>query len=911
MKIGFHTVLWGRRIDDLDYMLDVIAACGYRGVELAQHHQQVFLRKQDGSGIRPLRDIDELLEHLRRRNLTLIGMVAGTLTERVKFLGDYKKAYLYLDRWPEKEVEEALKQGFTLAIHPHWLMPVRRLKQALDTIDHYKAGPYAKQVRLLLDTAHILIADDDPEKTVLRHFGKLAGVHLKNWKPDYGRWSHRYAHGFCPPEEGIVPVKDVMKALHFRSYDGWLIMEQDFFDIAREQTALHCAEWLHREGAQLGINIKPDAPAVRELQSQLRVHPFFEEFGKSGVEEYVIECINGKRSPESLFKAPFTAAALSGPLSELLLGRLLTRCVAHKPVPSDFYSIVSTTIRSLLGSQCVKVWSYNPLVGKCAEFYLLGIDAPEFPTSEGKTIITEEESLAGKVLSHPSVSQYDLREEKFASFVADKDWLEQLRNKAPWLLVLPVFNTSNPHQLRYLITSASREPLLKPTSFESYDMDASLERLGQLDAISWIMAYWADYLTDEICSAAAGHTNHLCGKNNQNVTAFVDVLVAYLEDTFQCNQVTLFLEDITGKRLEPIGSSRQKVDWNNNPPHYSIENRDALTWKAWQEREMVFSSKAIEGRARELRSPDDQRNEILFAPLVRRTGHCHGVVRLHNKRQPNLSVSSMFTDDDAAKLDAIIQTALPHLELLKMQEQQIQSLARMVHEFQAPLVAIRGAVDLMQTDLKEINRAPEDFFRRDYLDDVLKWTELMGRLTRNARIFAGGSETLRPRRTHLLSEVVMPVLRQIRPLVPDGMRFDSHQEELQTIPPLFIDRNQMQQVFFNLLSNSIKYHKATDLIKVRISGGRVGSSYTVFFEDWGTGIDESDREEIFQPGYRSQKAALSTTGQGLGLYVVRSIIEAHEGTILVRNCRNPTLFEINLPQRLRHGPPDTSQTSSI
>lgn len=44
MKIGFGTVLWGRRIDDLDYMLRVIKACGYKGVEFAQHHHQIFVR---------------------------------------------------------------------------------------------------------------------------------------------------------------------------------------------------------------------------------------------------------------------------------------------------------------------------------------------------------------------------------------------------------------------------------------------------------------------------------------------------------------------------------------------------------------------------------------------------------------------------------------------------------------------------------------------------------------------------------------------------------------------------------------------------------------------------------------------------------------------------------------------------
>jgi signal transduction histidine kinase len=427
------------------------------------------------------------------------------------------------------------------------------------------------------------------------------------------------------------------------------------------------------------------------------------------------------------------------------------------------------------------------------------------------------------------------------------------------------------------------------------------------------VAHWSDYLTDEICSAATGFTNHLCGNTNQSVTEFIDSLTEYLEQTFNCNAVTVLLEDFSGKRLEPVGRSREKVDWGENPPYYSISDYESHTFRTWKFREMVFSADAVVGQAREKRPEDDTRNEILFAPLVRRGGKCHGVARLHNKKAVAKPVSSMFTDDDAAKLDAIIQTALPHLELLKMQEQQRQSLARMVHEFQSPLVAIRGAVDLMQADLRTKEKSPDTYFRRDYLDDVLQWTELMGRLTRNAQIFAGGigADVLRAQRTSLLSEVVMPVLRQIRPLVPDGVRFDCRQEDLHSIPSLHVDRNQMQQVFFNMLSNSIKYGGSSVSIRVRISGGPVGSAYSIFVEDWGSGIDENDREEVFQAGYRSLKAVLfHVSGQGLGLSVVRSIIEAHGGTIRVRSCRNPTTFEITLPQHLRHRPPDTSKSES-
>lgn len=914
MKPGFGTVLWGRRIDDLEHTLDVIAACGFKGIELAQHHNDVFLRENGKAGIRRLSGVEELLDHLDKRGLALIGLVGGTLRERAAFLGDHRESYLYLDGWFEEEVISVLREGFTMAIHPHWLMPIRRLHHALKRIEEFVGTPHESQVRLLLDTAHFFLAEDDPVRAVNAHWEKLAAVHLKGWRPDYGRWSHRYAHGFCPPDDGIVPVLDVLDGLHSKGYSGWVVMEQDHYDTRREDTALRCATWLEKFGPDRGVVIKPDQQRLCILQDKVRLNPYFEKIGRAGVEKFVLDSINDQKGVEALLKPPLTAAALSGPLSELVMGRELSRRVAHRPDPAEYYAIICRCVRKLLASQCVKIWSYNPLLGSAGQFTLLGIDAPGFAVADCVPILSERDSLAANLLRHPTVKQIDLSDEQSAKLFTDRQWLEQLRDKAHWLLIVPVFNTSNTHQLRYLLTSASSTPILVPTENGDYDFVASLDRLGQLDAISWIVAHWSDYLTDEICSAAAGYTNHLCGDSSQSITEFIDSLRDYLERTFDCNSVTVLLEDFGGNRLEPVGKSRDKLDWGTNQPYYSAEDKESLTFKAWKFREMVFSADAKVGKARERRPPGDARDEILFAPLVRRGGKCHGIARLHNKKLTQMPVSSMFTDDDAAKLDAIIQTALPHLELLQMQELQRQSLARMVHEFQSPLVAIRGAVDLMQSDLRKRGEMPNTFFRHDFLDDVVQWTELMGRLTRNANIFAGGigADVPRPRKTALLAEVVMPVLRQIRFLVPKGVRFDCHQEDLRSIPALYIDRHQMQQVFFNLLSNSIKYGGRNESIRVRITGGPVGSSFCIFVEDWGAGIDEKDRSELFHAGYRGVKAVmLNVSGQGLGLYVVRSIIEAHSGTIRIRSCRNPTIFEITLPQHLRYGPPSIPKLEQV
>lgn len=160
---------------------------------------------------------------------------------------------------------------------------------------------------------------------------------------------------------------------------------------------------------------------------------------------------------------------------------------------------------------------------------------------------------------------------------------------------------------------------------------------------------------------------------------------------------------------------------------------DGLTGQVWKQREMLISNRApgaggYPGSSRELSLAD--RDELLFAPLARLNGEVLGVIRLRNKRPVAGSpASTVFTDSDAAKLDAIIQTALPYLEQLLTQRQQASSLTRLNHELQNPLIGIAGAVDLLQLKMraKGITNMKQEY-GADYLEDILSYKDLMSRL---------------------------------------------------------------------------------------------------------------------------------------------------------------------------------------
>jgi two-component system, OmpR family, sensor kinase len=131
------------------------------------------------------------------------------------------------------------------------------------------------------------------------------------------------------------------------------------------------------------------------------------------------------------------------------------------------------------------------------------------------------------------------------------------------------------------------------------------------------------------------------------------------------------------------------------------------------------------------------------------------------------------------------------------------------------------------------------------------------------------------------------------------------QEQLGTAPLRVLgDQKLLFQVFNNLISNAVKYSPRRSLIKV--TARPAGTEVEIAVEDRGLGIPEGDRERVFERYYRGSNVS-GIVGTGIGLYLVKTMVDLHKGGITVESKEGEgSRFVVTLPSP----PPSPGATAS-
>ena len=206
-----------------------------------------------------------------------------------------------------------------------------------------------------------------------------------------------------------------------------------------------------------------------------------------------------------------------------------------------------------------------------------------------------------------------------------------------------------------------------------------------------------------------------------------------------------------------------------------------------------------------------------------------------------------------------------------------QFLAIVSHELRTPLNAIMGWADMLRSG--KLDEARRERASQVIYDSATRQAKLIDDLVDVARIMSG---KLRLERTFVdLEEVVQSALNVVQPAAEAkrltiGFTMDS------SIGAIYGDRARLQQIAWNLLSNAIKFTPEEGAVHMRLQ--RAGDSVDMIVTDTGQGIRDHFIGSVFEP---FRQADGSTTrhhgGLGLGLSIVKHLVEAHGGSVSVHS----------------------------
>ncbi|OFW03876.1 MAG: hypothetical protein A3H96_04625 [Acidobacteria bacterium RIFCSPLOWO2_02_FULL_67_36] len=209
------------------------------------------------------------------------------------------------------------------------------------------------------------------------------------------------------------------------------------------------------------------------------------------------------------------------------------------------------------------------------------------------------------------------------------------------------------------------------------------------------------------------------------------------------------------------------------------------------------------------------------------------------------------------------------MEVARLKSQFVSAVS---HDLRTPLASIRQLAELLDRGVPSTERS------REYFKVILRESERLSAFVDRVLDFARMEEG---RQEYQFADVdtatwLRGVLRdaqasaeavgkRIEAVVPDDL------------PPVSIDAHALATAVQNLVDNAVKYSPESDTVWVSVDAAPGGIVLRV--RDQGIGIDAEDQEHVFERFHRGRRAAAETTGAGLGLSLVKQVVDAHGGTV--------------------------------
>jgi two-component system sensor histidine kinase/response regulator len=246
--------------------------------------------------------------------------------------------------------------------------------------------------------------------------------------------------------------------------------------------------------------------------------------------------------------------------------------------------------------------------------------------------------------------------------------------------------------------------------------------------------------------------------------------------------------------------------------------------------------------------------------------------------------------------ETLVELDKARIEAERANRSKSQFVANMSHELKTPLNAIIGFGELLQDDSPGAEGASLTPKQREFVGHMVgsghHLLTLMNDILDLSRIEAGRIDLRRE--LVAVADVLDAARETVRPLaLKRGIHLESDVPD--SLPRIELDRVRITQVLYNLLSNGIKFTPKGGTVHLRADAhdGHV----TIAVEDSGIGISPADQQRLFREFERIEPASgPGCEGTGLGLALVKRLVELHSGTVQVTSeVGHGSTFVVTLP----------------
>ena len=210
-------------------------------------------------------------------------------------------------------------------------------------------------------------------------------------------------------------------------------------------------------------------------------------------------------------------------------------------------------------------------------------------------------------------------------------------------------------------------------------------------------------------------------------------------------------------------------------------------------------------------------------------------------------------------------------------------IATLSHDIKTPIASIRAYTEGLQANL-----ASNPLKRQKYIDIIIKKCDEVTALTND--IFLHSLADLGKLKMNLVEVSIKPIIIEYL----NGLLCDKDNVFINDDIPdanLLIDTKRFEQVLENIINNSLKYAKGS---KVEIKVEKSLKDYILIIRDYGKGISDEDMPFIFEKFYRGKNVG-KEQGAGLGLYIVKYIMEQFNGNVYINSFKDGLEVRLIIP----------------